>query len=237
MALPKYQQSVLDTSTWGTMLTASPAGVSSGPSFGSAFVGSFAEATVAAAPIVSLLGAASSAIGTYYTAQSQQNQLKVQAQNQRFAAEMGRINQRQAEFEATMVGELGARQYGAYSLRAAQQRAGAVASLAGRGAVLGAGSAREALASMDYVAELDRLNINASTVRAREAARLQAFNLGTQAMMSGLSAQNLQATAGTIYPGMALGTSLLGSATDIASTWARNRRIEELLEGVAMQRI
>jgi hypothetical protein len=55
--------------------------------------------------------------------------------------------------------------------------------------------------------------------------------------MAGISARNLEATAGTIYPGMALGTSLLGSATEIGSTWARNRRIEELLAGVGTQRI
>jgi hypothetical protein len=74
-------------------------------------------------------------------------------------------------------------------------------------------------------------------VREQEAARLRAFNIGVGATMADISAQNLQATAGTIYPGLALGTSLLGSATDIATTWARNRRIEELLEGVSTQRI
>ena len=62
--------------------------------------------------------------------------------------------------------------------------------------------------------------------REQEAARLRAFNIGVGATMADISAQNLQATAGTIYPGLALGTSLLGSATDIATTWARNRRIE-----------
>jgi hypothetical protein len=55
--------------------------------------------------------------------------------------------------------------------------------------------------------------------------------------MADISAQNLQSTANTIYPGLAAGTSLLGSATEIATTWARNRRIEELLEGVSTQRI
>ena len=61
--------------------------------------------------------------------------------------------------------------------------------------------------------------------------------LGTQATMAGISARNLEATAGTIYPGLSLGTSLLGSATDIAGQWARNRRVEELLMGVSQQRI
>jgi hypothetical protein len=122
-------------------------------------------------------------------------------------------------------------------MRAGQARASAQASLAARGAVLGAGSAKEIIGSMDLVKEIDRLNISAATVREQEAARLRAFNIGVGATMADISAQNLQATAGTIYPGLALGTSLLGSATDIATTWARNRRIEELLEGVSTQRI
>ena len=216
----------------GTMLTAPPA-----PTFGSGFVPAFGEAMSIAGPIVSIFGAANSAIGSYYAAESQKSQLKMQAQNQRFAAEMGRINQRGAEFEAATIGEMGRRQYGQYGMRAAQARAGAVASLAARGGVLGVGTSREVLASMDFVQEMDRLNIDASTVRAQEAARLRAFNVGTQAMMSGLSAENLQATAGTIYPNLALGTSLLGSATAIGSTWARNTRIEELLTGLSTQRI
>jgi hypothetical protein len=55
-------------------------------------------------------------------------------------------------------------------------------------------------------------------------------------MMADISARNIQATAGTIYPGMQLGTSLLTSAADIGGMWARNRRIEELLAGVSTQR-
>ena len=235
MALPKYQQSIWDTGAYGTMLTGpAPAPTQT---FGQGFAPAFAEAMTVAGPLVSIFGAANAAVGSYYAAQSQQNQLKMQAQNQRFAAEMGRINQRGAEFTAVQAGREGALRYGAYSMRAGAARAGARASLAARGAVLGTGTAQEVIGSMDLVSEIDRLSINAATVREQEAARLQAFNLGTQAMMAGQSAQNLMATAGTIYPGLALGTSLLGSATDIGSTWARNRRIEELLTGVSTARI
>lgn len=208
-------------------------GVPAGPSFAS----QFAEAMTVAGPIAGIFGSITGAIGSFYAAQSQQNQLKMQAQNQRFAAEMGRINQRAAEFTAGQIGREGAERFGQYSMRAGQARASAQAALAARGAVLGAGSAKEIIGSMDLMKEIDRLNINAATVREQEAARLRAFNIGVGATMSDISAQNLQATAGTIYPGLALGTSLLGSATDIATTWARNRRIEELLEGVATQRI
>jgi hypothetical protein len=108
--------------------------------------------------------------------------------------------------------------------------------MAARGISLGEGTPAEVLGSMDVVKEIDRLSINAATVRAQEAARLQAFNIGVGATMADISASNLQATASTIYPGLALGTSLLGSAADIGSTWARNRRLEELLSGVSTQR-
>jgi hypothetical protein len=78
--------------------------------------------------------------------------------------------------------------------------------------------------------------MNAQTVRAAEAAKLQAFNIGVGATMADISASNLRATASTIYPGLSLGTSLLGSAADIGGTWARNQRLEELLSGVSEQR-
>jgi hypothetical protein len=99
------------------------------------------------------------------------------------------------------------------------------------------GSAGEVLGSMDLIKEIDRLTINANTVRQAEAARTQAANYATQAAMSQLSAQNLSSTAGTIYPGLSVSTSLLGSAADIGTTWARNRRLEELLGGVSTKRI
>lgn len=212
----------------GTMLAGPPT-----PGFAS----QFAEAMTVAGPIVGIFGSITGAIGSFYAAQSQQNELRMQAQNQRFAAEMGRINQRAAEAAAGQIGREGAARFGQYSMRAGQARASAQAALASRGAVLGAGSAKEIIGSMDLMKEIDRLSINAATVREQEAARLRAFNIGAGATMAGISAQNLQATSGTIYPGLALGTSLLGSATDIATTWARNRRMDELLAGVGMQRI
>ena len=196
-----------------------------------------AEGLTIGGQIASVFGAATSAIGTYYNMRSQQNQLKMQAQNAQFQAEMSRINQRAAEFTAEQIGLEGQARSAQYTMRAGQAKASAKASLAARGATLGQGTAREIIASMDVVKEIDRLNINASTVRAQEAARLQAFNLGTQATMAGLTASNLSATAGTIMPGFGATTSLLGSAADIGANWARNKRFEELLEGVSTRRI
>lgn len=197
----------------------------------------FAQGMETLGPIVSIFGAVNGAIGSFYAAQNQQNQLRMQAQNQAFSAEMGRINQRAARYTAAQLNEAGQQQAGAYTMRAGQARAGARAAMAGRGIQLGTGSAREVIGSMDIVKEIDRLSMSAANVRAQEAAKLQAFNIGTQALMSDISAQNLRASANTIYPGLALGTSLLGSAADIGGMWARNKRIEELLSGVSTQRL
>lgn len=186
--------------------------------------------------IASIFGAFTGAIGSYYSLKSQQNQLKMQAQNAAFAAQMTRINRRAAEFTATQVGQQGQAAAGQYTMRAGQARAGARTGMAARGIALGTGSAKEVVASMDLVKEIDRLAINASTVRAQEAARLQAFNLGTQATMAELSSRNLTSSAGTIMPGFGAATSLLGSAVDIGANWARNKRIDELLQGVATER-
>ena len=199
-------------------------------------LGGLAQGLMVAGPIISIFGAINSAIGTYYAAESQKTQLQQQAQNQRFAAEMARINQRGAEFTATQIGRAGQQQIGRYTMGAGQQRAGTRAALAARGATLGTGTAAEIVGSMDVIKEIDVLSMDAATVRAQEAAKMQAFNLGTQAMMADISARNISATASTIYPGMQLGTSLLTSAADIGGMWARNRRIEELLAGVSTQR-
>lgn len=196
-----------------------------------------AEGLATAGPIIAAFGVVNSAIGSYYQAENQKNNLKVQAQNQRFAAQMAIVNQRAAEFTAGQLAVMGQQQIGQYTMRAGQARASARAAMAARGIDIGAGSAGEVFESMDFVKEVDKLTMSASIVRQQEAARLQAFNIGAQALTSQLSAQNLQASAGTIYPGLALGTSLLTGAADIGSTWARNRRIEELLAGVSTQRL
>ena len=224
------------SSTGPTLLTGQSYEASAGtmaPSFSS----QMADAFVSAGPIVSIFGAVNSAIGAYYSAESQKNQLKMQAQNQRFQAGMARINARGAAFSAAQIMQAGQQQSGRYTMQAGQARASAVASMAGRGIRGGVGSAGEVLGSMDLIKEIDRLTINANTVRQAEAARTQATNYATQATMSQLSAQNLSSTAGTIYPGLSVSTSLLGSAADIGTTWARNRRLEELLGGVSTKRI
>ena len=186
--------------------------------------------------IMAIFGAANSAIGTFYQAQSAQNQLKVQAQNERFQSQMSAINAQSAEFSAQQSLLAGEKQIGQYTMRAGQQKSSAVASMAARGIQGGVGSAKEVIGSMDIVKEIDRLTMSASNVRQAEAIRTQAMNYRNQSIMSGLSADNLNTSAGTIYPGLGMATSLIGSAADIGGNWARDNRFEQYLRAQSTKR-
>ncbi len=199
-------------------------------------MGDFGTALQGAAPWMMLFGAAQSAIGGFYAAKSQQTQLEMQAQNQRFAASMARINRRGAEFGAQSLDAAGQKQIGQYTMLAGAKRGSARTAFAARGGTVGDGSSGEVLGSMDVVKEIDRLSMNAANVRQREAARLQAFNIGIGATMADISASNLSASAGSIYPSMALGTSLMGSAAEIGNTLYRNRMLEEMVLAQSQKR-
>ena len=84
-----------------------PAGYSAGgstlPAVGGAVGGAAGtswtsgEALMMGGSIMSVFGAVNSAIGSFYAADSQKTQLKMQAQNQRFQAQMSAINARSAD--------------------------------------------------------------------------------------------------------------------------------------------
>ena len=187
------------------------------------------ETLMAGGLVLSAIGAINGAIGSYYAAESQKNQLKMQAQNLRFQAQMSALNARQAEFAAQQATMAGQQAIGRYTMAAGQQKAGARASLAARGIQAGVGSAAEIMASMDLVKEVDRLTMNANLVRQAEAIRMQGVNYMTQGVMQGTSASNVMATAGTISPGLASFSSMLGSAASIGGTWATQMRLNELI--------
>ena len=178
---------------------------------------------------MAIFGAANSAIGTFYQAKSAQNQLKSQALNQQFQSEMSAINAKSAEFSAQQSMLSSAKQIGRYTMGAGQAKSSAKASMAARGIQGGVGSAAEVIGSMDLIKEIDRMTMSANSVRQAESIRNQAMNYRNQSVMSGLSADNLNTTAGTISPGMGLGTSLLTSAASIGQNWARNNRIDQLI--------
>ena len=143
-----------------------PAGYSAGgstlPAVGGAVGGAAGtswtsgEALMMGGSIMSIFGAVNSAIGSFYAADSQKTQLKMQAQNQRFQAQMSAINARSAESQAQQTLLAGERAVGQYTMGAGQKRASATASMAARGIQGGVGSAREVTASMDLIKEIDK---------------------------------------------------------------------------------
>ena len=203
------------------------------PGEGTTFQGTLMTAGL----MTSAFGAVNTAIGSYFAAENQKNQLKMQAQNQKFASQMAAINAQASEFSAQTAMLAGQQAIARYTMGAGQARASAVAAMAARGIQGGVGSTKEVLGSMDLINKIDQLTMNSNMVRQAEAYRMQALNYTTQSEMANLSARNLGSSADSISSGMQAYSSLLGSATDISQSWLRTKRFEELLGGVSTKRI
>lgn len=187
-----------------------------------------------ASSILSVSGAITGAIGSFYAAQSQQIALKSQASSLKFQARMADINARGAEFGAQQTLLAGERAIGTYTMRAGQQKASNRASMAARGIDITTGSPAQLEASMDLAKQIDVININANAVRQAEALRIQGANYRVQGTLAGASASNLQVSAGTISPWAAGFTSLLGGATAVAQNWANSSRMDNLIAKQSM---
>jgi hypothetical protein len=188
-----------------------------------------ATAFKAAAPMIGILGAVNSAIGGYYSAKSQQYQLKSQALSLEFQQSMSQINARQSEYQAQSILQAGERQIGQLTMRYGKAQGARRASTAAAGVSLGVGSTAEVEASQNIAKEIDSLTISANSVRASEEARMRKVGFENQALMQGVSAANLSASAGTISPLGVGATSLIGSASSLATNWFRDKSIESLL--------
>lgn len=175
-------------------------------------------------------GAIQGAIGSYFNAKSQQLQLESQASSLAFQADISRLNAVQAEFTAQQIMRAGQQKQGQIGLRAGKIKGSQRASMAARGIDLGVGSAVETIATTDLMKEVDMLTVNAETVRSAEAARLQRQNYLTQGALQDVSAGNVMASAGTISPGLAMTTSLLGSAGSVANAWYQDRRLAAMAD-------
>lgn len=150
-------------------------------------------------------GAASSAIGSYYSASTQ----KINLQSQ---ANMAEANARIAEMGAQSALHQGHKQYGAHTLKAGQLKSAQRASMAANGIDLGEGSAAEVLASTETMKDIDANQILANAVRNAWGYRMQGVNYQNEALAA-------RAGAKGIKPGMSAFNSLLGSATSVANSW------------------
>lgn len=164
-------------------------------------------------------GALNSAIGSYYAAESAKNQLRSQQLTYEFQSKMGAINARLVEAQAQQILRAGQQRMMQRGLAAGQVISASRASMAARGIVLNEGNPREIEATTMLMKEIDLNTINANTVRAAAAERMRKVGIEAKSMLDATSAENVGLMAGAINPFMAAGTSLLGSAGNLASSW------------------
>jgi DNA-binding protein len=176
--------------------------------------------------LTSVFGGINSAIGGYYAAQSAQYQQRSQASSLQFQSGMDAIGASQAELSAQSIQEAGKAQVEQYTMRAGQQAASDQVATAARGVDLSSGSAVAQRASDELVKQIDVNTIDANTARAAAGQRTQETNVSNESLLAGVSASNMRASANTISPGAALTTSLLNSATSIASQWDWRRKLQ-----------
>lgn len=150
-------------------------------------------------------GAASSAVGAYYGAKSQKVSLELQSS-------LSDINARMSESAAQQTLLTGQREDQKSRIATANLKGSQRAGMAANGIDLGEGSATQVLTSTDVLGEVDANTLHANAVRSAWGYRTQGVNQSNQALMS-------RASAGAINPGQSAMTSLLGSASSVASSW------------------
>lgn len=155
-----------------------------------------------------------SALGAFMAIQAQQSQL-------RSAAEIADINAGTAERSAQAALRSGQRAEQRSMLATAQLKSRQRVGLAANGVDLGQGSAANVLTSTDVMGEIDHNTIAANAVADAWGYRAQATNFGNEALTK-------RAQAGAMSPGMAAATSLLGSASQVASSWYSLNKAGEL---------
>lgn len=165
-------------------------------------------------PALMIFGGIQSAFGSYFSTQSTKSSLK-------FQADMAEINARMAEDAAQSIMLAGEREAGMVSAKYGQAKASAKVSQASRGIQGGVGSAAEEIASIDLAKETDMLTINANTVRQAWAARTQATNATTQALIS-------RGTASGLSPFVGAYSTLLSSASGVANSWYQNSQMAKI---------
>lgn len=167
---------------------------------------SFSASTMGAMGLMSQIGGGiTSAFGAY-------NQAKSDEINLSTAAKISEANARIADLGAEQELMNGKQEVAALTLRAGKIKAAQTVGLASHGVDIGEGSAAELLASTDIMKDIDKGVAEANAIRA-------AWGYRTQAANSRIDALSKKASASSISPMYSLGTSLLGSATNVASSW------------------
>lgn len=166
-----------------------------------------------------LSGAMLAAVGSYYSAKSQQYQLKSQALNAEFGASMASLNARAAEDDAIAAMEAGKQEKAALTLQQGQERAALQVQQAVSGTAAGSGSNAEVLASQRLSQRIESMTMDSNTLREVNASKIRAVNYRNEADLGRVSAENIRSSARSINPYLAAGSSLLSSSGTLADRW------------------
>lgn len=145
------------------------------------------------------------ATSAYFGARAQKSALG-------FQADMADINAALAETTAQSTLQAGQVAEQRTRLQTAQLKGRQRAAMGASGTALDEGSNAEILTTTDYMGEVDANTVAANAISQAWGYRAQATNFATDARMKRSAAQ-------AISPNSAVFTSLLGSATQAASTW------------------
>ena len=161
-----------------------------------------------------IFGAVQGAIGSFYSA-------KMQANNLKFQSQMAALNARAAESQAQSILAAGEREVGQVTMRAGKIKSAQKAAMAANGIDIGVGSAAEVQATTDLTKELEALTIDSNATRAAAAARVGAVNATGQSLMAGAASRSISAfSAGA--------SSLITGASTVANQWFRDKRADQL---------
>lgn len=164
------------------------------------------------------------AIGGYYQARAQQDELKSQASAAEFQRTIAGINARAAENDAQAILRAGEDEAQRLTLQHGQDRGNLRANVAARGAVVGQGSAADVERSQRIAQLMERVALRSSVVRQANAARARATDFRNRGLLAGVSADNLRRSAGTISGGSAAVRGLLDGGSRLALQYNAARR-------------
>jgi len=151
-------------------------------------------------------GGGMSAFGSFFQAKSDQSALRSQAR-------ILETNARIAEDTARRTAAAGTVEESRIKLKGAQVKSRQIAELGARGIdIAGSNSALAQLTGTDLITDVDAATLRDNALRAALGQRIQADNYRSQAVAS-------RASADSISPGLALGSSLIQSAGQVAKSW------------------
>jgi len=191
----------------------------------SSFTG--ADALGYAGIATSLIGAVSSVIGAYSYAERLKKNLEFSALVSAANARISKMNLELSENTAQQYLRAGEQAQMQISLKAAKVKGAQKASQGARGVQIGVGSAAEEVATTDLMKEIDRNTINANAVREAWNQRLAGVLGQTTTVNYNIQSAMQSASAESISPWAAAGTSLLKSATNVASQWYKYKYKEK----------